>query len=215
MHSPRLHFMNARQTLSAQQDIITSTLLQTWQQACDHLSLDAVDVVIKAGHYVLEGKGCLGYCPEPGLIYLTVDPLSHDLTSATLSRMFAHELHHAARWDGPGYGITPGEALVSEGLAGHFALQVCGGEAEPWETVNLSTLRPGIERAAREWSQPGYDHAAWFFGTADLPRWCGYSLGFALIAHWLRQHPQHTAASLAQAEASPFRDSLLALLSAQ
>ena len=28
-----------------------------------------------------------------------------------IERMFAHELHHAARWNGPGYGSTLGEAF--------------------------------------------------------------------------------------------------------
>lgn len=76
----------------------------------------------------------LDYAPEPGLIFLTVDPASDIFRAnqeASLERMFAHELHHAARWAGPGYGSSLGEALVSEGLAGAFAQEICGGLPEP------------------------------------------------------------------------------------
>ena len=209
MHSLELHFINARQALGAKQQEIGTTLQYTWQQANTHLDFKALDVVVKAGQFVLEGKGCLGYTPEPGLVYLTVDPQSPDLTVESLSRMFAHELHHAARWDGPGYGRTLGEALVSEGLAGHFSLEVCGGEPEPWETLERAILTPFIERAKEQWSQPWYDHNAWFFGTGDMPRWCGYSLGFMLIQAWLREHPQQSAASLVFTQADDFRHVLM------
>ncbi len=204
MHPLELHFINARQTLSLKQHEISSVLQRTWQQANSHIAFNPLDVVIKAGQFVLEGKGCLGYCPEPGIVYLTVDPHSSDLSEESLTRMFAHELHHAARWDGPGYGRTLGEALVSEGLAGHFALEVCGGDPEPWERLDSSVLHAFFERAAEQWSQPWYDHNAWFFGTAEIPLWCGYSLGFALVKAYLREHPQQSAASLMQADAQLF-----------
>jgi len=205
MHSLELHFINARQSLSAKQHEISTALQHTWQMANTHLDFNALDVVVKAGQFVLEGKGCLGYTPEPGLVYLTVDPQSQDLTQESLSRMFAHELHHAARWDGPGYGRTLGEALVSEGLAGHFSLDVCGGEPEPWETLESAMLSPFINQALEQWSQPWYDHNAWFFGSGDMPRWCGYSLGFALITAYLRDHPNQNAARLAGEDASQFQ----------
>ncbi|WP_309228112.1 DUF2268 domain-containing putative Zn-dependent protease [Kosakonia sp. S42] len=58
---------------------------------------------------------------------MTVDPENNAFCkndAYSIERMFAHELHHAARWSGPGYGFYLGEPLVSEELAGHFAIQV-------------------------------------------------------------------------------------------
>jgi len=211
MHSLDLHFINARQTLSAQRPWIDEALQRTWRQANSHLEINALDVVIKAGQFVLEGKGCLGYSSEPGIIYLTIDPHSHDLTQESLTRMFAHELHHAARWDGPGYGRMLGEALVSEGLAGHFSQEVCGGEPEPWETLAPSLFAPYVDRAIEQWSQPFYDHNAWFFGSADMPRWLGYSLGYALVRRYLLAHPQQSAAQLALNPAADFHEYLIAM----
>ncbi|MES0476805.1 MULTISPECIES: DUF2268 domain-containing putative Zn-dependent protease [Citrobacter freundii complex] len=54
-------------------------------------------------------------------------------------------LHHAARWQGPGYGSTLGEALVSKGLADHFSLELFGGEPELWERLSLDLVQPYIK----------------------------------------------------------------------
>lgn len=94
------------------------------------MQIPELDVVIKAGKFVIPEKGHLGFCPEVGVVYLTVDPDNpafYKNEAQSLERMFAHELHHAARWAGPGYGLTLGEVMVSEGLAGHFSLELLGG----------------------------------------------------------------------------------------
>ncbi|MEH5143237.1 DUF2268 domain-containing putative Zn-dependent protease [Enterobacter cloacae] len=84
--------------------------------------------------------------------------------------MFTHELHHAARWNGPGYGSSLGEALVSEGLAGHFVIQVFGGQPEAWECIDLDEMNRYRTLASREWGSTSYNYPAWFFGSGDLPR---------------------------------------------
>ncbi|WP_411911731.1 DUF2268 domain-containing putative Zn-dependent protease [Rhodovulum sulfidophilum] len=84
-----------------------------------------------------------------------------------LERTIVHELHHALRWRGPGYGRTLGEALVTEGLAGHFAQQLYGGPPEKWESsLDAEGLAQAESDAAAAWDDEAYDHAAWFFGTA-------------------------------------------------
>ncbi len=94
-------------------------------------------------------KLACGLRAEKGVVYVTMDPEHPSLranAAQSLERMLAHELHHCARWDGPGYG----EALVSEGLAGHFEQEVFGGEAELWESLPASTLRPCLSKAEGE-----------------------------------------------------------------
>lgn len=214
MTSINFHFIEARGGLVDHRDWIHKRLLDTFEKAAALMSLRPLDVIVKAGTQVIPEKGHLGYVPEPGLIYLTVDPTSEIFTAnqeASLERMFAHELHHAARWDGPGYGSSLGEALVSEGLAGAFAQELYGGLPEPWERLDVSDIRQHVDRAASLWSREDYGHAAWFFGASDLPRWLGYSLGFQLVKRFLAEHEGSTSHGLVQTEAHAFRRMLAAI----
>lgn len=68
---------------------------------------------------------------------LTIDPanpnFAHSLRDGDLRRAVAHEAHRCMRMAGPGYGWSLGEALVSEGLAGHFASRLFDSPPAPWE----------------------------------------------------------------------------------
>lgn len=206
-----LHYLDARGALGEHRNWLGQRLREAHARANALLPLPPLDVVVKAGRHVIPEKGHVGHAPEPGVIYVTVDPASAHLRAnqdASLERMFAHELHHAARWEGPGYGSSLGEALVAEGLAGVFAHEVFGGQPEPWERLTGSAILPYLERAATQWGLSDYGHNAWFFGYGDLPRWLGYSLGFQLVNAYLADHPDSSAASLADADAQTFRTTL-------
>ena len=73
-------------------------------------------------------------------------------------------------------------------------------EPPPW-TVALTQaqLADMGERASGEYDYPRYDHRAWFFGSdgTGIPRWTGYSLGFALVSEYLECHPDASASALA------------------
>ncbi|RJE17382.1 hypothetical protein PHISCL_10280 [Aspergillus sclerotialis] len=133
-----LHFINARHQLSGIKDWLTDSLGTAFAASAALLPLGDTDVIITGGNRVIPEKGHLGYAPEKGVIYVTVDPDHASLRAnpdQSLERMLAHELHHCSRWDGPGYGTTLGETLISEGLAGHFAQEVFNWQPEPWESV--------------------------------------------------------------------------------
>ena len=141
-----LHILNAQKKLTAHSEWLRTSLTDTYERAIQVMQIPALDVEVKAGKYIIPEKGHLGYAPEVGVVFLTVDPENPAFSkndAQSLERMFAHELHHAARWAGPGYGLTLGEVIVSEGLAGHFSLELLGGEPEPWYTrsYHLVVLR--------------------------------------------------------------------------
>lgn len=214
MSSMKLHFLDARGALADLGGWLEAVLSNTYEKANALMALRPLDVVVRAGARVVPQKGHLGYAPEPGVVFVTVDPGNPVLRAnaeASLERMFAHELHHAARWDGPGYGSSLGEALVSEGLAGNFAQEIFGGPPEPWESLSLNQIRAHIAHGAREWNRRDYDHEAWFFGTADLPDGLGYSLGFRLIERFLSEHADYKASTLAGTDAQEFRSCLDAI----
>lgn len=202
-----LHILNARHQLANMEEWLSERLNDAFSVSAQHLPLRNTDVIVKAGKAVIPEKGHLGYAPEKGLIYVTVDPENPAVqanASQSLERMLAHELHHSSRWDGPGYGRTLGEALVSEGLAGHFAQEAYGGESEPWEQLSVNTLRPYVSKAKAEWLNPEYNHVEWFFGSEAFPTWVGYSLGYQVVGHYLTAHSDARASRLVHAGAVDF-----------
>jgi uncharacterized protein YjaZ len=178
------------------------------ESAVDHVSRrialpeTVVSILARPGRVVPE-TGVGGFAdPVSGEVFVYVDPGRERLNRVLakwVEPAIAHELHHAARiLDGPGYGRSVVEAIVTEGLADVFALDTYGRRA-PW------TRALGVRSVCRWWararersrSRGDYDHSAWFFGTGRaLPRWAGYTIGYVLVRRYLSSHPSRTAADL-------------------
>lgn len=97
-----------------------------------------------------------------------------------------------------------GEACVSEGLAGHFVLELFGGEPELWECINAELIHAYLPQLHQDWLCTDYDHSKWFYGASDMPRWLGYTLGFNLVASYLAARPERRASQLAYTKADAF-----------
>jgi hypothetical protein len=69
-----LHFLNAQKKLTAHYNWLETCLSETYMKANIPMPLPSLDVIVKAGVHVIPEKGHLGYCPEPGVVYITVDP---------------------------------------------------------------------------------------------------------------------------------------------
>ena len=213
MHSAlSLHLCDARGTLTAHAKWLTRAIEETHARVAPRLSLGPVDVVVRAARDVIPQKGHVGHAPGPGVILVTLDPDNPALernTAQSFERMLAHEMHHAARWDGPGYGSTLGAALVTEGLAGHFVEELYGLPLELWETAVADALLTHRETIRSLWDDAGYDHNEWFFGTGAYPQWLGYSAAYQLVARYFHEHPTATASALAHAPTEHFRSALM------
>lgn len=63
-----------------------------------------------------------------------------------------------------------------------FESELAGGEV-PFYARALGPAELAAVRALAggELDSPTYDHAAWFYGTATLPRHAGYALGFEVV----------------------------------
>lgn len=204
-----LHLLNARNALTPVMSEVRGAVREAVSLAGEHADVPSFDLVVRgvAGGGIPEW-GVSGLAPYPGVIQIDLNPsrFSADLFIRTM----IHEMHHLIRWDGPGYGKSLGDALISEGLAGHFVLQVLGGSPDPWDAVQPA---PGLaRRAMNEWARLDYDHARWFFGKGDLRKWAGYGLGHRLIAEHLSQNPDQDAVTLAATRAEAFRTSLRRLI---
>ncbi len=120
------------------------------------------------------------------------------LADGALQRQVVHELAHCLRYAAIGYNHNLGDAMVSEGLCGHFTHQCLGTPPEAWETAlsppQLAEWLPRAQAAA----EGAYDHNARFYGRGAHapPLWAGYTLGFTLVGRYLAANPGSSAATL-------------------
>jgi len=129
-----------------------------------------VDIVVRdAPRLVIAEIGIGGFAPDGHTVFLALDP-DHEKFDRAVDRELvptvAHEFHHIARRQAGVRGHTLIDALVHEGLADHFAIQLTGVPAPPWAvaltperqrpwpfgharstTIRTTTTRPGSSAA--------------------------------------------------------------------
>jgi len=147
--------------------------------------------------------GMVGWAFRPNCFSLTVDPASPAFADAVAAgavpRQVTHELAHCLRSAAIGSNHNLGDALVSEGLCGHFTHQCLGTPPEAWESgLDADGLATWTARAQAEAEAPRYDHQAWFLGrgAGAPPCWAGYSIGFDLVGRYLARKPGTRASDL-------------------
>ncbi|MFV0382931.1 DUF2268 domain-containing putative Zn-dependent protease [Paracoccus sp. (in: a-proteobacteria)] len=206
-----IHLLNARHALTRVLPEIRATAREAVAVVSGLTDLPRFDLVVRGqrGGGIPEW-GVGGQAPGAGVIDVTLNP--DRFSAPLLLRTLVHEMHHLIRYEGPGYGKSLGEALVSEGLAGHFVLHVLGGKPDPWDAT---TPAQGVtRRAMNEWSRLDYDHAEWFFGKGGLRKYTGYGLGHRLVAGHLAQSQGEDALTLVHARADDFRPAMRRLAGA-
>ncbi|NHV88755.1 DUF2268 domain-containing protein [Cronobacter dublinensis] len=187
-----LHWLQAQGDLRDYRDRITDETTAACETLATVMTPPRLDILVhRAPGQVIPEIGLAGRAYHGALFSMGIDPdnphLLSSLTDGTLRRQILHEVHHCLRMAGPGYGWTPGEALVSEGLAGQFVTWLLGSLPEPWErALDRAALTAAPVSVAALDGAP-YDHAAWFFGTGTLPRWYGYTLGYHMAGAWLEE----------------------------
>lgn len=199
-------------TLGAHTEPARALALRAVQRAASAMPVSGVTVtLVPDARRAIAGWGLGGRTFGPAMVEIYIDPGLPDLALRMAERMpalVAHELHHAMRWRGPGYGSTLLEAMVSEGLADHFAVELLGTAPPPWCDAFPHTQTDAyLDLARAEFDASTYAHERWFFdaGLPQLPRWTGYTLGWRLVEAHLAAHPGSSAATLVDAPAALFR----------
>jgi len=205
-----IHMLNSRGQLAEVLPIL-SDIISIAEKACGAVHPPVyLDLSVRAADWPMPPELIVsGAAYSPARIDMTID-LSHDIPIEEMKllilRTLYHEFHHVLRWDGPGYGETLGEALVSEGLAQHFVHEMTDCTPEPWErAVSNPEMNALTKNAVPEFEDAGYDHAAWFFGAGDYPKWAGYSLGYAMVEKYLAANPEASALTCASLPATAFK----------
>lgn len=202
-----LHLVNARGQLGPCADVVRAAVAEAEGRMAAVAPPLALDITAYAARGLPEGLIVMGHAYEPGVIGLQIDVTqAPERLRLDLLKTLYHELHHALRWDGPGYGETLGGALASEGLAQCFLHEMMDTAPEPFEdAVPDSVCEAWRPVALAGFDDADYDHDAWFFGTGEMPPWLGYTLARRMVGRYLTLHPQATALSLAHADAEVFR----------
>lgn len=157
--------------------------------------------------------GVGGYTPDGNEVRISVDaqqPKFIRTVIPSVYRTLLHEFHHTARWRGPGYGKTLFEALVTEGLADHFELEVTNKSLQPWDkALSAKDIKALLTRAGKELGKE-YSHSDWFYGSKKrkIPRWTGYSLGFSIVGEYLKNNPDKKPSSLYSSNAQEYRKNI-------
>jgi len=203
--------LNNQADLANISNLLINETTSSFRMIQAELSVENLVIRIEANaRRVIPEIGIGGYNPNEHEIQLFIDPDYPDLIQSIkeeLGPQLAHETHHAMRRRATGYGNTLLGALISEGLADRFSVELFQIAPPIWSSaLTDSELETWQEQAKQTWRKASYNHNAWFFGSNEIPRWTGYSLGYKLVSDYLDRHPGTTAASLVGTQSTVFID---------
>lgn len=166
----------------------------------NHINVENVEFrVLVFPERTIPRIGMSGVSPNKRHIYILLDPDHPKLDEAInkhIVETIPHEYHHTMRHRTVGFGESLFEALISEGLACHFAMEVCKIDAPEYcVAYSEETIKEWILTAELMWFNKEYDYYDWFVGR-DKPKNIGYAIGFSLVKDYLDKHPGETASSL-------------------
>lgn len=197
--------------LEKYKDRIMKTAKESVKIIGKKIPLHDVDVVFYDNpENVIPHLGIGGYTQTPEMVLVSLNPkFKHfeKTISAEIIRTLTHELNHCMRMKAVGYGNTLFEAMVSEGLADHFELQITKKKPQAWDTIlTAKHFRSMKKKAQKEFNNKKYNHAEWFFGSNDrkIPKWTGYAIGFKVVGEYLRNNPDKKPSQLFAAKAEEF-----------
>ena len=198
--SSTLLFQNAA-AFGEHRSKIEQVAKDTLAAAARLIPLSGITIIVRPGRDNVIPEIGIGGRADAGTISLTIDTNSGAWVSSLdtqLLPLLAHEMHHVARFRALGLYANLLDAMVGEGLADHFSVEVAATAPPIWAVaLTAADLDTWLQRARQEWSNAGYDHGAWFFGTAPpIPRWAGYSIGFSMIGKFLAADSSRSASEL-------------------
>lgn len=157
------------------------------------IELPDIDIVVSDNPKgVIPEIGIGGNSPDANSIFINIDkdfPNIENEIEEKIKSTLAHESHHCTRSEYFYYGDNLLEAMVTEGLADHFDLEINDGEEKPWcDALSDEELIELMKKAEKEFNNEKYDHVKWFFGVdSEIPKWAGYSIGFKIVGDYLEK----------------------------
>src|SRR3990167_8093055 len=130
------------------------------------LPIKDVDIVFynNPGATFDEGEvgGVGGFTPNAHTMFISLNPRHPNFKNALENELFfmlAHELNHTIRWQKQVEGDTLLEAMIFEGLADHFAMEVTGRRklTSYSDALTPEQKKTFTKKAKEVWKQPTYN----------------------------------------------------------
>lgn len=188
MSNIKLHIINSAGTLDALESSIKAAYSKAIERVASELGLNTVDIVcLQDEKMVIPEIGVGGYTPNRNLVYIYVDT-KKDISENELYNTLCHELHHAKRYDGPGYGKTLFDSMIFEGLATAYEAENEHAFIPEQLMARQDTLKL-IDNVKEHFTDTDFNHFKWFIYDEgnELPRWAGYEIGFYIVRNYLER----------------------------
>jgi uncharacterized protein YjaZ len=189
-----VHLLDASNRLQQHRDQLLEIGQQTVARVQEMMPIEQVNVVLCFNPLGVSAEtGIGGFAPSNDTVFIYLNPNASSFAES-LEHQFpaaiAHELHHAMRWNDPGYGQTLIEAFVSEGLAQAFELPFLGNESAVLSQLKEpQRLNELMELARLEYHRDLSIYHEWFGGynARNIPRNAGYAIGFEIAKKYLEK----------------------------
>lgn len=172
------------------------------------LGLTNVDVVVVHDPTkVIPEVGISGFAQHESLVYIYLDGAAK-VTNLELLATLYHELHHAKRYQGPGYGKSLFDSIIWEGLATRFEEEVLDKASFVVKTIReYKDVNKLIHFAKPHFKDTKFDHFKWFIydNEKKLPRWTGYVIGYHIVGKYIKSK-KIPASKLVMENAKEFRE---------
>lgn len=205
----KVHILNASGSLGQFEGEIADTASRSIKLVAKKIPLGSVDVVFYENpDWAIPEIGIGAHTVTSNAIFVFLDPKHPHFKrniSEQIGRTVAHELYHTARWKFAGHNLL--SALIFEGLADHFDIEVFKMEPQIWDRALTSKeLKVFSKMAKAHYKDTKYDHDDWFFGSKDkkIPHWAGYTIGFNLVADYLERNPGVLPSGLYKVDCAKF-----------
>ena len=208
----RLHILEASGRLTPFVKVIEKKANEAIGKIVRRIPLNDLDIIFNDNpKSTIPELGIGGYCGDANTVFIYLNPEFKNFNKTIneeIERTLTHESHHCLRLRTVGYGETLFEALISEGLADHFDIEVTKKEPSLWDVaLTDNQIEKMKEKARKEYASKDYNHNDWFFGSKKkgVPKWTAYTLGYRLVDKYLKNNPGKKPSRLYAVNADVFK----------
>ena len=202
-----VYFESGNTTLANDQNAILADISAALTKINQKLSINNFTLLVNSDNAVIDpirGTGGAAYATksvEMGIDYTVA-------TTENITYIIAREAHRSRRIQNNALNDTLLAALVTEGLAIAFAIEMAELQVLPPETVAIAApdYNAVVTAALAELNSQTYDADEWFFGNGALAQFTGHSLGYDTVQRFLSRHPGSAAAYAFAVDVELFAD---------
>ena len=198
----RLHILNASGEFNPWVEKIFKVSSKHIKIIGTKIPIDDIDIVFyNAPWSIVEDIGVSGRSRGAYTLFVTFNLKNKNMNlviEKEMPKTLAHELHHIVRYKAVGHRKTMLDGLIAEGLAGHFVMELFGGEIQSWfRAIKANDLNKVMKLYEKNYFEPN-DETKWLFGEkgGKIPKWAGYTVGYEIVKTYLKKHPKKKASNL-------------------